>query len=311
MNRVLVASKSFGYGADTKQLQALFQQYGLEPSFIPLRDAGEKLGDFDGLVIGTEKLTRDLFARAKRLKVVIKYGVGIDNIDALAAREFGVRVLNLPGINSVTVAEMALGLMLAAARRISEGDRVIRNGHWEGLIGTSVVGKTLGVIGTGSIGCSLARLVSGLEMNILGYDIQHNHDFLASGGRYVPLDQLLESADIISLHLPLNEQTRHFMDVEKLARVKKGAYLINTSRGQVVDEEALLEALKCGRIAGAALDVFEQESSPLNGLKEMDNVVFTPHIGAYTEETLRRMDDACLSALSKALQEAETGRTCE
>jgi len=303
MQGVIVASKSFGYGVDKEQIYTLFHGYELEPIFTSLKEAGKTLSEVSGLIIGTEQVTRSIFDLAKCLKVIVKYGIGIDNIDTLAAREHGVQVLNLPGINSATVAEMALGLILAVARRIPEGDRVIRRGEWQGLIGTNVIGKTLGVIGTGSIGCCLARQVVGLEMTVLGYDIQPNDDFLALGGRYVPLKHLLESADIISIHLPLNEQTHHFIDKAKLALIKQSAFLINTSRGQVVDEQALLEALMAGRLAGAALDVFEYEPAPLKGLLEMEKVVLTPHIGAYTEETLRRMDNACLSVLSKALRE--------
>jgi len=239
----------------------------------------------------------------------VKYGVGVDNIDTLAAREHGVRVVNLPGINAVSVAEMTLGLMLAVARRIAAGDRSVRAGKWEGMIGTDVVGKTLGIVGTGAVGCSLAKMVSGLGMTILGFDPVDNPDFIAAGGRYVPLDRILESSDFLSLHLPLNEQTFHFVDGKMFARMKKGAILINTSRGKVVDESALMEALSSGKLGGASLDVFEQEPPTRKELLLMENTVLTPHIAAYTEETLRRMDDACLSALSSALQDAERAGT--
>ena len=308
MHCVIVASKSFGYGAGKDQVGALFQKYGINPVFSPLMEAGHALSEADGLIIGTEKVTRSIFDTAKRLRAVVKYGVGIDNIDTLAAREHGVRVLNLPGINAVTVAEMTLGLMLAVARRIAAGDRLIRAGKWEGLIGTDVVGKTLGVIGTGAIGCSLARLVSGFGMTVLGFDPVENPDFISAGGRYVTLDSILESSDFLSLHLPLNDQTFHFVDSPMLARMKKGAILINTSRGYVVDEVALMEALSSGKLGGASLDVFEEEPPSRKELVSMENAVFTPHIAAYTAETLRRMDDACLSALSGALHDAEKGR---
>jgi phosphoglycerate dehydrogenase-like enzyme len=254
-------------------------------------------------------ITRSTFDGARNLRAVVKYGVGIDNIDTLAAREHGVQVLNLPGINAVTVAEMTLGLMLAVARRITAGDRSVRAGKWEGFIGIDVVGKTLGIVGTGAVGCSLARLVSGMGMTVLGFDPVENPDFLAAGGRYVPLDRILESSDFLSLHLPLNQQTFHFVNGKTLAQMKQGAILINTSRGKVVDESALMEALTSGKLGGASLDVFENEPPARKELLSMENAVFTPHIAAYTEETLRRMDDACLSALSSALQDAERGRT--
>jgi phosphoglycerate dehydrogenase-like enzyme len=171
------------------------------------------------------------------------------------------------------------------------------------------VGKTLGIVGTGAVGCSLARMVSGLGMTVLGFDPLENPDFLTAGGSYVPLDRILEASDFLSLHLPLNEQTFHFVDGKTLARMKQGAILINTSRGKLVDEAALMEALSSGKLGGASLDVFEKEPPERKDLLSMENAVFTPHIAAYTEETLRRMDDACLSALSDALQDAERGGT--
>jgi D-3-phosphoglycerate dehydrogenase len=309
MHCVIVASKSFGYGADRDHVRALFHKYGLEPVFTSLKEAGNSLARARGLIIGTEMITRNTFDGARNLRAVVKYGVGIDNIDTFAAREHGVQVLNLPGINAVTVAEMTLGLMLAVARRITAGDRSVRAGKWEGFIGTDVVGKTLGIVGTGAVGCSLARMVSGLGMTVLGFDPLENPDFLTAGGSYVPLDRILEASDFLSLHLPLNEQTFHFVDGKTLARMKQGAILINTSRGKLVDEAALMEALSSGKLGGASLDVFEKEPPERKDLLSMENAVFTPHIAAYTEETLRRMDDACLSALSDALQDAERGGT--
>jgi len=299
---ILVDSRTFGKGARKEQLYNLFRTYSLEPTFLSMEDAAEIISEFDGLIIGTSKVTRNIFAKAKRLRVIIKYGVGIDNIDAAAAREYGVKILNLPGINSSAVAELALGLILAIARNIVKGDRELRNGNCEEFIGASVAGKTLGIIGTGSIGCALTQMVSGLGMTILGYDITHNSSFTTSGGEYATLDHLLKSADFISLHLPLTQQTMHFMDREKLGCMKKSAFLINTSRGKVVDENTLIKVLAAGQIAGAALDVFEHEPPALKDLFKMENVVVTPHIGAYTNETLRRMDEACISALSGALQ---------
>jgi D-3-phosphoglycerate dehydrogenase len=301
-HRILIDSRTFGKGAQKEQLYSLFRAYSLEPTFLSMEDAAENISEFDGLIIGTSKVSRNILAKARRLKVIIKYGVGIDNIDTAAAREYGVKIMNLPGINSQAVAELALGMMLAVARNIVRGDREIRNGNCEGFIGTSVIGKTLGVIGTGSIGCALTQIVSGLGMTILGYDVIHNPSFITSGGEYVTLDCLLKSADFISLHLPLTQQTIHFMDRKKLRRMKKGAFLINTSRGKIVDEQALMEVLTTGQLAGAALDVFESKPQALKEFFNMENMIVTPHIGAYTNETLRRMDEACISALSSALQ---------
>jgi D-3-phosphoglycerate dehydrogenase len=300
---ILVDSRTFGKGAQKEQLYSLFHAYSLKPTFLSMEDAAEIISEFDGLIVGTSKVTRNIFAKARRLRVIVKYGVGIDNIDTIAASKYGVKILNLPGINSLAVAELALGLMLAVARNIVKGDRELRNGNREEFIGTSVIGKALGVIGTGSIGCALTKMVSGLGMTVLGYDIIHNPSFTNYGGEYVTLDHLLKSADFVSLHLPLTQQTIHFMDREKLGYMKKSAFLINTSRGKVVDENTLIEVLAAGQIAGAALDVFENEPPALKDLFKMEYVVVTPHIGAHTNETLRRMDEACISALSIALQD--------
>jgi D-3-phosphoglycerate dehydrogenase len=298
---VLVASKSFGYGAPLEKLNSLFSAYSLKPTFEPFESALAHIDEFEGIIIGTSKVTREVLFDARNLKAVVKYGVGIDNIDTEAARELNVKVFNLPGINSESVAEMALSLMFAAGRKVAMGDRSLRAGKWEGLIGNSLTGKTLGIIGTGSIGCSLARMVAGLNMTVIGYDIVENEDFPRAGGSYVPLEELLASADYISLHLSLNPKTQHFIDREKMALMKSSAILINTSRGKVVDERALIEALNHGKLAGAGLDVFEEEPPTCPELLAAENAVITPHIAAYTHETLRRMDEACVSTMSRAL----------
>jgi phosphoglycerate dehydrogenase-like enzyme len=302
MYNVLVASKSFGYGAQKDDLLQLFSEHACSPEFSPLEAADQRLTTFDGIIIGTEKVTRDLFKQTTRLKVIIKYGAGTDNIDKAAAQEYGVQVLNLPGINCETVAEMALGLMFSVARRIVEGDRSIRNGTWKRLLGSPVRGKTLGVIGTGAIGRALIQMVAGLNMRILAYDLIHDEEIPKHGGEYVEFDDVLTQSDFVSLHIPLNEKTFHLIGSNELKFMKKEAFLINTSRGLVVDEEALYEALKHKKIAGAALDVFEVQppfGSPILGL---DNVVCTPHIAAYTDETLRRMDAECVAILGRALE---------
>jgi len=303
--RVLILSKSFGRGAKRESLAPLFEKYDLHPTFLSMEAVRGSLSEFDGLVIGTDRIEREFFERALRVRVIVKYGVGTDNIDLGTARDRGVRVLNLPGINSTTVAEMALGLMLAAARRIAEGDRGVRSGRWEGLVGTEVAGKTLGIVGTGSVGCALSQLVAGLRMRLLGFDRLENPEFLAAGGRYVPLTALLSSSDFVSLHVPLTAETFHLLDAERLGLMKPGSFLINTSRGKVIDEMALCEALAGGRLAGAALDVFESEPPANDRLLSLESAVFTPHASAYTDETLRRMDDACLRLLSEELRRTD------
>jgi D-3-phosphoglycerate dehydrogenase len=302
LSPILVCSTSFGYGAHPDELRDLFSSYSLAPTFLPLEEAEDCLDDFEGIIIGTSKLTRRLLEKARQLRVIVKFGVGTDNIDLEAAQELGIEVRNLPGVNAQAVAELALGLMLSLARKITTGDRSLRAGNWQRPVGHSVCGKTLGIVGTGSIGTALARLVSGLEMTVLGYDLFPSEHFEAAGGRYVTLDELLSRSDFLSLHLSLTAETAHFMNQERIGRMKAGAFLINTARGGVVDEAALKMYLKNGHLGGAGLDVFESEPPQLGELAELDQVVCTPHIAAYTQETLRRMDQVCVATLAEALR---------
>jgi phosphoglycerate dehydrogenase-like enzyme len=302
MHKILVASRSFGRGASGDQLDELFRRHGLSPEFSSLEAIGDRIEQFEGIIIGTESAGAQLFRQANALRAIIKYGVGTDNIDRQAAEQRGIRVLSLPGINSDTVAEMALGLMFASARRIAAGDRMLRQEKADRPLGQPVCGQTLGVIGTGAIGTALVRIVSGLAMEVLAYDIRENPELVDLGVRYLPLEDLLGLADFVSIHLPLNEQTFHRIGAPELALMKNTAVLVNTSRGGVVDEKALYEALVRGTIGGAALDVLETKPPWKSRLVGLENTVCTPHIAAYTDETLRKMDAACLSALSEALE---------
>lgn len=302
MHKILVASRSFGCGASAEELAELFRRYGMSAEFSSLAESGENIECFEGIIIGTEPAGAELFRRAKTLRAIIKYGVGTDNIDHQTAQQRGIRVLSLPGINSDTVAEMALGLMFAAARRIAAGDRALRREEAARPLGQPVRGQTLGVVGTGSIGTALVRMVSGLAMEVLAYDIRENPELVDLGIRYLPLEELLGLADFVSIHLPLNQQTFHRIGARELALMKNTAVLINTSRGGVVDEQALYQALARGTIGGAALDVLETKPPWKSRLVRLENTVCTPHIAAYTGETLRKMDAACLSALREALE---------
>ena len=300
--KILVCSKSFGYGQTRAKLEELFAEHLCTPYFKPLEHAWEQLEDFEGIIIGTDKVSGEFFRKARNIKVIAKYGAGTDNIDLQAARDHNVAVVNLPGINCDSVAEMALGLMLALARRIVEGDRRIRTGEWPQLLGVSVHEATLGLVGTGAIGLSLARMAGALNMNVIAFDLYNNEEFLRLGGHYVGFDELLQQSKFISLHVPLTKGTFHLIGEKELKMMNSGAMLVNTSRGAVVDEIALYQALTKNQIAGAALDVFEIEPPFESQLLALENVVCTPHIAAYTHETLRRMDAACVAALSQSLQ---------
>ncbi len=251
------------------------------------------LGRVDALIVRSRtKVTAEAIARGlPRLKVVGRAGVGVDNIDLEAARQAGVTVVNAPLAATVAVAEHALALMLALARRIPEADASMRQGQWrkKELKGSELHGKTLGVIGMGRIGAALAERARALGMRTLGHDpLLPEEEMHRRGAEPASLETLLAESDYLSLHVPLNETTRGLIGSEALARLKPGARLISTARGGVVDEAALLQALQTGHLAGAALDVFAQEPPGLTPLIEHPRVISSPHIAAQTAEAQER-----------------------
>lgn len=271
---------------ELKKLGEVRVKTGLSPSELL-----KEVGDVDVLVVrSATKVTREVLEAGKRLKIVARAGVGLDNIDQEAAKERGIKVLNAPESVSVAVAELVLGLMLSWCRRIPAADASMRQGKWEKskFMGVELRGKTLGILGTGRIGLEVARRAKAFGMRLLAHDIVQSREFLELGGEYVGLEDLLRNSDFVSLHVPLNEQTRNMLGEREFRMMKPTAVLINTSRGAVVQEEALLKALREGWIAGACLDVYWKE--PISGdhpLLQLSNVVLTPHLGASTEEAQR------------------------
>jgi glyoxylate reductase len=252
----------------------------------------------DGLFcILTEKVDVELFDRAKKLKIVSNMAVGYDNIDVNEATKRKVMVTNTPGVLTETVADATMALILAVARRIVEADRYVREGSWKlrwspmMMVGSDVYGKTLGIYGLGRIGAAVARRAAGFGMKLMYYDAVRNLELEKKYGiEYVKFDRLLKESDCLSVHVPLLPETRKSVGASEFALMKRSAYLINTARGQVVDEAALINALKEGRIAGAALDVFENEPiNPGNELLKMENVVLAPHIASGSLETRTAM----------------------
>jgi len=252
------------------------------------------LRDADALImLGTGRVTRRVIAAAPRLRIIARHGTGTDNVDLDAARERGIIVTNTPDATTASVAEHTVGLLLAVSRRIALADRGLRAGNWGvrgRCLGLDLAGRTLGVVGFGRIGRRVATIChDGLGMRVVYHDLQPPPTGWDWAER-LPLDRVLSSADAVTLHVPLTPATRHLIGRRELALLKPTAILVNASRGPVVDEQALIEALRQGRLAGAALDVFEEE--PLQGvhpLCEFDNVVLTPHIASATGETVRRM----------------------
>jgi len=244
----------------------------------------------------TERVDADVLDRAPRLKVVAVYAVGYDNVDVAAATRRSIVVTNTPDVLTETTADLAWALILAVMRRIPEADRLVREGRWEGwapaqLLGADVFGKTLGIIGMGRIGRAVARRALGFGMTIL-YHTCHplrHEEGVELHAKHLPLPQVLQAADIVTIHAPLTDSTRGLIGKAELAMMRRSAYLINTARGAVVDEAALAEALEQGRLAGAGLDVYQHEPHVDSRLLALPNAVLLPHIGSATTETRVKM----------------------
>ncbi len=262
------------------------------------------------LCLLTDKIDAEVFGAVPTAKIFANYAVGYDNINLNDAKEKNVMITNTPGVLTDAVAEHTFALMLAISHRIAEADRFTRDGKFKGwepmlLLGNSVKGKTLGIVGLGRIGSQVAHFgVKGFDMKIIYYDVKRDEQFEKDyGAQYkINVDDILKEADFISLHVPLIESTRHLINEEKLAIMKPSAYLINTSRGAVIDEKALVEALKNKIIRGAALDVFENEPDLAKGLDKLDNIILTPHIASATEGTRSKMAEMAADNIIVALE---------
>jgi D-3-phosphoglycerate dehydrogenase len=251
---------------------------------------------YDALVVrSATKVTRTVLEAAAELRVVGRAGIGVDNVDLEAATERGIVVMNTPRGNATTTAELAIALLLALARHIPRADRLVRSGKWKskGLVGSEVFGKTLGVIGLGRIGRLVAERGRGLGMRVVAHDpylAEEGAPSPVGGVELLELEDLLARSDFVSVHVPLNDSTRHLLSWEQFARIKPGARLIQAARGGVVDEEAVLDALSSGKLAGAAFDVFAEEPPPRDHpLLARDDVIVTPHLGASSEEAQLRV----------------------
>jgi len=273
-------------------LNEILEKNGLkityEPEITP-EQIEEKIGNFEVVIVRSRtKITKDMIVKAEKCKIIARVGVGLDNIDQVAAKEKNIRVINAVEGAMNAVAELVIGLMLSLAREIPRADREVRNGNWikKELMGTELRGKYLGIVGLGNIGKRLGRLAKALNMNIIGYDVVPiDEEFSKEVGLMkADLGTLLASSDYVSLHVPLLESTKHLINSEKMDTMKNTARIINTSRGGVIDEDALYEYLKDGKLGGAALDVFEVEPATSNKLASLPNFISTPHMGAQTKE---------------------------
>jgi len=276
-------------------------EYWTKPERISKEELFKKVKDKEGLVcLLTEKVNAELLNAAPKLRIAANVAVGFDNIDVAACTKRGVAATNTPGVLDETTADFAWTLMMAVGRRLVEGDTLARSGRWTGwdldqLVGTDIWGKTLGIVGFGRIGKAMARRALGFQMKVIYADAVQAPDAVEKElkAEYREMNSLLAESDFISIHVPLLPETRGLFDKPRFAKMKPTAYLINTARGAVIDDAALVHALESGKIAGAALDVFENEPFIHSGLKR-PNVVLAPHIASASIETRTKM--ACMAA---------------
>jgi len=275
-------------------------------SGIEAGELAKVIGVYEGLIVRSRtEVTADLLKAATELKVVGRAGVGVDNIDLAAAREHQVAVVNTPTSTSVAVAELTFALLLSLLRQIPRADASMKQGQWtkKELEGAELAGKTLGILGVGNIGAQVARRAAAFDMRVLGYDpLLDEQTIRLRGTEPVSLNDLYTQSDVITLHLPLLPETSGMLGEAAFGKMKWGAYLVCAARGGVIDEGALLAALNSGRLAGAALDVFEKEPPGASALVSHPNVVATPHIGAQTAEAQTRAAHDVAEEVLNALQ---------
>jgi len=309
--RVYVTAKSFGKVVpDGLKILEKVAEIKRNPynRLMTEEELTQSLKDIDAVVLGIDKCSRKVIASLERVKVIGRHGVGLDNVDLEAATEKGIIVTYTPHVNADSVADHTWTLILALARKIIPADASTKAGRWEGpkFIGIELSSKTLGILGLGAIGQRVAKRAKGFDMNILYYDRCRNEALEREiGVTYVDLERLLRESDIITIHAALTSETRRMIGTRELKMMKKTALLINTARGEIIDEKILVQALREGWIAGAALDVFERE--PPEQFLNVGNVILTPHISSYTVEALRRMDTMVAEDIVKVLTGEKPG----
>jgi D-3-phosphoglycerate dehydrogenase len=306
MLKVLISSRSFGK-IDSGAME-LLDRAGLKSDLNPY---GRKLEENElihlldnavGVIAGTEKITEKVLSNAEKLKVISRYGVGMDNVDLNTANQKGILVFNTPETPSIAVAELTLTLILNLLKKINKHDKKVKQNQWKPEIGNLLSEKTIGIIGLGRIGKKLVQMLKGFKVKIIAYDIKPDEKFIQNNNvETTTLDTLLQKSDIITLHLPITEETKNIIGEKQLQMIKPHAIIINTARGGLIDENTLYNMLKNKKIAGAAMDAFEQE--PYTGkLKELDNVILTPHIGTFTVETRKNMEIEAANNLINGLK---------
>ena len=281
------------YAAIHEKAKEVFDEIVLNPFGRTLTEEEilERWEGVDAILAGTEKYTKEMLKNAPAsLKVISRHGVGLESVDLDAAREQGITVCNTPGANADAVAEAAMGLILSVLRKIPLSDHYVRSNNWKRSEGRLIKGQTVGVIGMGNIGKGVIRRCQGFGAKFMAYDPYFDKAFAAEYGvTPAGIEDVLKNADIVTLHLPSTPETYHIINAETLAMMKPGTVLINTARGELVDEAALYEALKSGHLGGAGLDVYSSEPIYNSPLFELDNIVVTPHMAGNTSDTTMNM----------------------
>jgi len=307
MRVALVSSRSFGKVIPVGKMiltQGGFEVRHVAPEDRPIDE--DKMTEIvnredpDTIICGPEPITGKVLEASKTLRMVMMHGVGVDHIDVAAATHLGIPVANAPGANTAAVADLTIAAMLALLRHICEANQMTKAGGWDRHLGHELGEMTIGVIGTGRIGAQVIRRLGGFGSPILAHDVIQNSQLVKEYGiTYVTLEKLLAESDVVTLHIPLMEETRKMIGRRELERMRKTACLINTARGGLVDEKALCEHLKANQTAGAALDVFSVEPPRGNPLLDLENVLATPHVASYTAEATERLDRMCAETIVK------------
>jgi D-3-phosphoglycerate dehydrogenase / 2-oxoglutarate reductase len=303
--KVLVSSRSFGVVKGSVErlknagLEVILNTSGKKPTEDELISWVKQ--DVTGIIAGTEDITEKVMENGKSLRAISRYGVGMDNVDLGAAKKRGIKVCNTADAPTQAVAELTLSLMLDLCHKVSETDRRMHAGKWTQEMGRNLSGKKIGIVGLGRIGKRVIELLQPFRPQIIAYDIYPDKEYASANNvRFMSLEGLLAECDIVSLHASLGDKSRYLLSEKELSSMKHEAFIVNTARGGLIDEQALIKALKERKIAGAALDVFGKE--PYSGeLANLENVILTPHIGSYTLETRSDMEKESVENLLSAL----------
>lgn len=289
--KVLVTSRSFGR-VSSEPIE-LLKKNGIEVDIVKEPEE-ERLSEYNAIIVGNDKIDREFMKKTRNLKLICKHGVGVDNIDLESAKEFGIRVTNVPATNSDAVADLTFGLILDLARRITSTFIRVKNGLWEPLIGVDVHHKTLGIVGLGAIGKRVAKRAKGFDMTVLAYDpyidsLPEEYSFV----NLVSLEEVLKDADFLTIHTPLTEKTKGLIGEKEIKMMKRGSFIINAAREGIVDENAVYEYLKNGHLGGAGFDVIEKNSPVKELLLSLENVIILPHTGMYSKEAINSVSMSC------------------